>query len=776
MEGYKNMLSEKLRFGNEYVTLQRFLLSYLLILIIPISIGSVVYTEAIRTVEEDARNFNRSILQQTKDILDARFKEIDIVVKELSHNDRVISLMNMNRISSGSPDYFKVWDLMRYMMKYKLTNEFISEFFILYRNDLAISSGNAIPNFSYFYGKSFKYANMDYEQWEEMIWSRYHRNEYYSSENIFIYGRNYNAIKYLQSIPFDVEHYKGVIMLLIDEQALHRYLSKVIIGDDGFAFITNENGEIVTYISTKDQGVIPKEIHIYETGSRVYRSDSKKEMIVTSVSSSLNRWNYVSVTPTRYVFSRVRRIKNITLILMLCSLIIGVLLSFVLSYRNTKPIKNMVEMLKDIFDGYTFRKSNPYDYLQRSLSSLIQHNKKLNNDIKNQMPILKTTFLRRLLNGEFHDEKEIAAFMRNISIDLSGNYFAVVIIKIEGYRDLISQEVLSELAYGKAVLKNVLNEKVTQKFHIYDMDENKIALLVPFKVRDVDQSRRYLRQITEVIYAEMLETYKMKLFFAIGSIYDSIFKIGTSYEEARHVLDYRTYNHKGWVLAFDEIPRQSEKYYYPIELEMRLISNVKYGDKGAVKEILRKVYTENFENARLCADMAHQLVYVMKGTVMRIAGEIETNVELEEIMQSIDKADTIDEIFNLVVRILIRICDLVVEKKESKDEQFRQRLIEYIHKHYSFPEMSIYKIAMEFDVSEAFLYQFFKDHMGISFARYLEKIRIENACNLLSQSDIDVKDVSKAVGFFCDHTFRRVFKKIQGVNPTDYRNAVKRSI
>jgi AraC-like DNA-binding protein len=72
-------------------------------------------------------------------------------------------------------------------------------------------------------------------------------------------------------------------------------------------------------------------------------------------------------------------------------------------------------------------------------------------------------------------------------------------------------------------------------------------------------------------------------------------------------------------------------------------------------------------------------------------------------------------------------------------------------------------------MSESYFMSFFKHVTGLSFTRYLNQFRIEQAQSLLANSDESIANIGQQVGF-CDQShFGLVFKKISGMTPASYR-------
>ena len=62
---------------------------------------------------------------------------------------------------------------------------------------------------------------------------------------------------------------------------------------------------------------------------------------------------------------------------------------------------------------------------------------------------------------------------------------------------------------------------------------------------------------------------------------------------------------------------------------------------------------------------------------------------------------------------------------------------------------------------------------GVNFTEYVSRIRIENARNLLLNPNLRVSEIAYEVGFQSLTHFNRVFKKVLGQSPTDFRGHLK---
>ncbi len=95
----------------------------------------------------------------------------------------------------------------------------------------------------------------------------------------------------------------------------------------------------------------------------------------------------------------------------------------------------------------------------------------------------------------------------------------------------------------------------------------------------------------------------------------------------------------------------------------------------------------------------------------------------------------------------------------------------YIRENYR-RDISMQDLAGAMNYSEAYFCKLFKQCFNKNFTAYLTEYRVKEAKRLLEQPTINVKEVGKAVGYMDPNYFARVFKRITGQTPTEYRSAI----
>ena len=99
--------------------------------------------------------------------------------------------------------------------------------------------------------------------------------------------------------------------------------------------------------------------------------------------------------------------------------------------------------------------------------------------------------------------------------------------------------------------------------------------------------------------------------------------------------------------------------------------------------------------------------------------------------------------------------------------------VAYIEKHYAEEELSLNSLAAHVNFSPNHLSAVFKQETGQPFIKYLTDYRMEHAKELLCSTSKRSNEIGQMVGYKDPHYFSYLFKKTQGLTPTQYRNGTR---
>lgn len=108
------------------------------------------------------------------------------------------------------------------------------------------------------------------------------------------------------------------------------------------------------------------------------------------------------------------------------------------------------------------------------------------------------------------------------------------------------------------------------------------------------------------------------------------------------------------------------------------------------------------------------------------------------------------------------------DDKEENQEHTIIGIVRYMQEHMT-EEISLNILAEQFHLSAQYISQLFKNEIGVNFLVYLTNIRMEQAKKLLLSTPLSIAEVSERSGYSDYRVFTKVFKKTEGVTPSQYR-------
>ena len=108
-------------------------------------------------------------------------------------------------------------------------------------------------------------------------------------------------------------------------------------------------------------------------------------------------------------------------------------------------------------------------------------------------------------------------------------------------------------------------------------------------------------------------------------------------------------------------------------------------------------------------------------------------------------------------------------ESDGQEERIINKIVRFVQSHLA-EEISLSVLAEEFHFSTQYVSQLFKNEIGVNFLTYLTNIRMEKAKKLLLNTDLPIAEISEQSGYGDYRVFTKVFKKSEGVTPSQYRH------
>ena len=128
-----------------------------------------------------------------------------------------------------------------------------------------------------------------------------------------------------------------------------------------------------------------------------------------------------------------------------------------------------------------------------------------------------------------------------------------------------------------------------------------------------------------------------------------------------------------------------------------------------------------------------------------------------------------NEIFRCHLKeILIFTLRMLVQPAKAYSDSIINEVISFVNKHYQEP-LTLQTFCNQKHYNLSYISRRFKQETGMTFREYVQKIRIEKACELLAGSDMTVSEIARAVGYDDIQFFHSVFKRLLRMTPKEYK-------
>lgn len=127
--------------------------------------------------------------------------------------------------------------------------------------------------------------------------------------------------------------------------------------------------------------------------------------------------------------------------------------------------------------------------------------------------------------------------------------------------------------------------------------------------------------------------------------------------------------------------------------------------------------------------------------------------------------------FVLLNRELNTIYSRSAQRNSSGSFILNQAAV-FLNRSYS-QNIHVSDIAAHCNCSVSYISHMFKKNMGMSVYDYINRLRINDAKVLLSETDFSIRQISEMVGYSSPNYMSEVFKSITGLSPRDYKNRQK---
>ncbi|MDY3972716.1 MAG: AraC family transcriptional regulator [Clostridia bacterium] len=145
---------------------------------------------------------------------------------------------------------------------------------------------------------------------------------------------------------------------------------------------------------------------------------------------------------------------------------------------------------------------------------------------------------------------------------------------------------------------------------------------------------------------------------------------------------------------------------------------------------------------------------------------------IHELLKKIEHNEKYAYLYIAEIMSIVENKKNIVQEKINRNNSTVNSILEYIHSNYA-DISGLDDIANEIHITKQYMCQLFKKHTLVTVSDYLNNVRINNACEMLRSSDMNVTETAMQCGYNSPMYFCKIFKKIVHMTPNEYKKHIE---
>lgn len=550
----------------------------------------------------------------------------------------------------------------------------------------------------------------------------------------------------------------SAVIVNISEEWMRDTLRSLNAGTQSSTIIIDPNGTMIistdkrSMMSDLSQDPYIRRILASKAGSGYFTADvdGVKSLVIHVAYEPLN-WTFVRTIPYADIISHINDLRFKTVSIGALILLAGLFVTFIISRRLYKPIDNVLSKLNT-----------------------------LEAEKRNSFQTLKANFLRNITLGRVdYNPEQLEARLKDFNVSLNPHsQFRIILLMIDNYAGFCSKNNLKDRELIKFAVMNIASEFCSECHTCESVDtgEGHVILILNGSSLEVPDVKSALEPIITRTQEAALQYLEVSLSASVSSVGYTIRSIKDLYDEALNASYYRLFHgHRSLITSADVLKQKNNEYTYPAQKEKALVEALMLGKLQEVTAIYSDMvqYTSDYTYNTIQLALIH-LAFAINTAIDNIEKNCNfyLSYNFSSFINELNRMETLDEINTHFYKLFENIVGKLQERKSTKYDDLVNRVIELVNQKYADQNLSIESIADLINMSPAYLGRLFRKLANKSVIDYINEVRIEKAKELLQKTSCPINDIVEQIGYTNSQYFYKVFKKMHGVTPNEYRQSV----
>ncbi len=400
---------------------------------------------------------------------------------------------------------------------------------------------------------------------------------------------------------------------------------------------------------------------------------------------------------------------------------------------------------------------------------------KLKNLFEQNIPVLREKLLYDILYGLNPDKGSVTEKAELLGIRIDRFILAVVEIDIDEEKRF-SQYDYHLYQFG---IINTIRDIFSDTFELFSIGLNGGgAAFILQNLTDEDLYTQMINEKCTYLQEMITNCFGFTVTIAISSEGTGVMQLADKLRECQEGLERKFYLGSNAIIFHGDLKGfiQFEDYSVLEKYRNLLLDGIKTGNEKIVCSRLEDIFAtiETFERLDMEYLKSFYWSTIISINSIRLSlaqadndKKVET-LHLASLQRMIGESEGLPELNSLLREVSVSITEKVNQYNNRSIKLILRKAVDYLQEHYS-EQVTLNDVADSVYVSTCYVSRMFKKELGRNFVDYLNGIRMDKAKELLRDPQYKTYEVAEKVGIPDAHYFSRLFKKLVGVTPTEFR-------
>ena len=400
-----------------------------------------------------------------------------------------------------------------------------------------------------------------------------------------------------------------------------------------------------------------------------------------------------------------------------------------------------------------------------------EQEKKIQQFVLDHRDVIKQKLLSDILDGQI--VSRTLADMRSVyGIRLEGEYFMAVVAFLRR-KDAAAGEVDFQVALKR--FEDSLNQLVLEPHpfavNLFNMENARYVLLL---VGDEPFDGGEIQQMLDQVLLRASQVGGLKCYVGKGDQVKGLHNLSSSYAHANEALDYRTMFGSGVVYDIGDY-RKDPQVLLLTGLMEELQGHLRFQRYDQAEALVKHIFghlngeKQSFTQGQL-RFFTLRLMLLLSGVLVE-SGMDTPDGFWQDVLTARGQLNqrTLPRIQARALKMLDVARSTLLGGFSEQHRRLAQQVRSHIEENYADNKLSVNRLSALFSYSPNYLGNVFKRAYGLSVNDYINQYRVRQAKRLMDETSMMVYEIAFQVGFNDQHYFSKIFKRYEGVSPSEYR-------